>query len=249
MNTSVAYANEARYELLRVARLPGFALPTILFPVMFYVFFGLVFGNRGGGPVHMPTYLLATYGTFGVIGPALFGFGVSLAVERGFGWLKLRRATPMPPSAYLLAKLFMAVVFAMLVAGILAGLGAAFGGVRLTAATWLSLLGALTVGCVPFCAMGLAIGAFAGPQSAPAVVNLLYLPMSLLSGLWMPLRVFPPLLQKVATFLPPYHLGEIALGSVGLSSSGEMTGHVLFLLAFGLACLGLAAIGLRRDQA
>ena len=39
------------------------------------------------------TYLLATYATFGVIGAALFGFGVGVAVERGQGWMLLKRAS------------------------------------------------------------------------------------------------------------------------------------------------------------
>ena len=44
---------------------------------------------------------------------ALFGFGVGVAVERGQGWLLLKRATPMPPLAYLLAKMATAVAFGL----------------------------------------------------------------------------------------------------------------------------------------
>ena len=49
----------------------------------------------------------------GVIAVSLFGFGVALAMERGQGWLQVKRASPMPVSAYFLAKLFAAVVFSM----------------------------------------------------------------------------------------------------------------------------------------
>ena len=61
------------------------------------------------------TYMLATMGCFGVMAVALFGFGVSLAMERGQGWLQVKRASPMPVSAYLLAKLFAAVVFSTVI--------------------------------------------------------------------------------------------------------------------------------------
>ncbi len=78
---------DSRYEILSLMRQPGYALPTLIFPVMFYVFFGLVF--KMGSGVHMPTYLIASYGTMGVIAPALFGFGVGVAIERAQGWLWL----------------------------------------------------------------------------------------------------------------------------------------------------------------
>ena len=73
------YVMEAKCEILRVLRSPGFTIPSLIFPIMFYTFFGIIFTM---GP-KMPTYLLATYGTFGVIGPALFSFGVGIAIERG----------------------------------------------------------------------------------------------------------------------------------------------------------------------
>src|SRR3974377_549132 len=77
------YLNEVRFEFLKMIRLPVYALSTILFPVMFYVLFGLLI-NRGAqfNQVGVATYLLASYGTFGVMGSSLFSFGVGLANER-----------------------------------------------------------------------------------------------------------------------------------------------------------------------
>ena len=46
---------------------------------------------------YMSRYLLATYGAGGVIGAVLFGFAVTLAIERGMGWLQLRYTTPNHP--------------------------------------------------------------------------------------------------------------------------------------------------------
>src|SRR6185503_7240338 len=79
------------------------------------IFFGVAFGGRSVGPVKMAEYLIATYGTFGVIGASLFGFGVSVAVERGQGWLEVKRTTPMPISAYFVAKLAMAMIFSAII--------------------------------------------------------------------------------------------------------------------------------------
>ena len=82
------YVLEAKYEFLRLLRTPSFVLPSLLFPAMFYLLFGVVLGARRGGG-ELQAYLLATYGIFGVMGVALFGFGVTIAIERERGFLTL----------------------------------------------------------------------------------------------------------------------------------------------------------------
>ena len=36
---------EIKYEFLKMLRMPQYALPTLLFPIIFYVFFALVFNS------------------------------------------------------------------------------------------------------------------------------------------------------------------------------------------------------------
>ena len=72
---------------------------------MFYCFFGLAMApHQQVGALAVSQYLLATYGAFGVMGATLYAFGAGVAVERGLGWMEVKRASPMPPAAYLLAK-------------------------------------------------------------------------------------------------------------------------------------------------
>ena len=239
-------ARETWGQFITVWRTPEFALPTLLFPAMFYVFFGLVFSMSSS--MHMPTWLLATYGVFGIMGPALFGFGVGIAIEKGEGWLRLKRVAPVSPIVPLIARAAMAMLFALIVFVILATLGALFGDVRMPRADWLALAATLTVGALPFCAMGLAAGLWLSPQAAPAVVNLIYLPLAFLSGLWIPLMIFPQWLQSLAVALPPYHLAEIALDVVGAKPADDLALHVVVLAAFTVAFIAIAAIGWRRVQ-
>ena len=244
-----AYALEAKYEFLKQIRMPAYAVPAVTFPVMFYLLFGVLFGGgRQAGSTTVATYMLATYGAFGVIGSALFGFGVGVAVERGQGWMTLKRATPMPPLAYFFAKLAMSTLFASIIVILLSVVGVAFGGVQLPAGAWIRLIVTLIAGAVPFCALGLALGYFAGPNSAPAIVNLIYLPLSFASGLWIPIEVLPGVVKQVATFLPPYHLGQLALAAVGAGRGAPVWSHVLALTGFALIGLGLAWIGYRREE-
>lgn len=243
------YALEAKYEFLKLLRMPAYAIPTIAFPLLFYVFFGVAFGSgQSAGPISMSTYLLATYGAFGVIGASLFGFGVGVAIERGQGWMLLKRATPMPPLAYFTAKMVMALTFSSLIVLGLFALGATFAGVAMPTPDWISLAATLIAGALPFCAFGLALGYFCGPNSAPAVVNLLYLPMAFLSGLWIPVQALPGILQKFAPTLPPYHFSQLALAQIGASSGPAAWVSILYLTGFTFLSLALAYFGFRRDE-
>lgn len=223
-----AYLLEARYEFLRLLRTPSFALPTILFPSMFYLLFGVALSSSVHG-IDAAKYLLATYSVFGVMAPGLFGFGVVVAMEREQGLLTLKRALPMPPGAYLFAKMAMAMLFAALITLLLMALAAGLGHVRMPLQNWLGLMCVDVVGVLPFCALGLFVGTLVGGQGAPAVVNLIYLPMSFLSGLWIPLPMLPKFLQQIAPLWPSTHLGQIALSVSGMGGDGRIVLHAAVL--------------------
>lgn len=239
------YWLEAKYELLRLLRTPSFVLPTLLFPPLFYVLFGVLLGGKGGGAA--AHYLLATYGVFGVMGAALFGFAVTVAVERERGFLALKRALPMPPGAYLLAKMAMAMVFAAIISLILALIAATLAKVSLQASQWALLLLVNVLGVLPFCAIGLYIGTLVGGSGAPAVVNLLYLPMSFLSGLWLPLALLPAIFTRIAPIWPSYHLGQVALKVVGRDAGGSLAMHLGVLMVVAAAFFVLARARLARS--
>ena len=221
-----SYVLEAKYEFLRLLRTPMFSLPTLLFPAMFYLLFGVLL-NRGNPAA--ATYLFATYGVFGVMGAALFGFGVTVAMDREQGFLMLKRALPMPPGAYVAAKMAMAVMFGVFVALLLALLGAWAGGVSLRSSQWALLLLVHVAGALPFSAIGLYLGTLASGSAAPAVVNLVYLPLSLLSGLWLPLEMLPGVFGTLAPLWPPYHAGQLALKVVGMDAGQPVWLHLAML--------------------
>ena len=236
------YVLEARAQFLTVARTPGFTIPTLVFPLMFYVFFGVVMGFS---PV-APTFLLATYGVFGLIGPSLFGFGVGFATERDSGALLLKQTTPMPVGAYLLARVGTALLFGMAIVLGLFLLGAYAAEVTLYRWQWFALAGVVLSSVIPFCALGLAIGAWVKAQSAVAIVNLVYLPMAFLSGLWIPIALLPSFVQDVAVVFPAYHQLQLALKVVALDEGGSAAVHALMVGVFTVVFLIVAAVGFRR---
>jgi ABC-2 type transport system permease protein len=248
-HTATVYLKETKYEFLKNLRLRVYTASVISFPLMFYVLFGLLlYSKESIDSTHVPTYVIATYGTFGVMGASLFGTASGLAADRGLGWLQVKRASPMPPFAYFTAKVLVSMGFSTIVVSLLLALGISFGGVRMPLAETARLVGTLVAGSMPFSAMGLALGYFAGPNSAPAAINLVYLPMSFCSGLWVPYMFLPKFVQQIALALPSYHLSQLALGTVGAGWHQATATHWEVLLAFTLICLGVARIGFQRDQ-
>lgn len=238
-----AYLQEIRAECLRYLRSPGFVLPTLLFPGAFYLMFAVVLGKNHSADASR--FLLGSYATFGVMAPGLFGFGISLALERDNGLLTLKRALPMPPMAYLLGKMVMAMLMALSIALLLQLLATGVAGVHLSAPQSLRLTLVAVFGALPFCALGLLLGTLVKGNGAPALINLVYLPMAVLSGLWFPLSVLPPLLRSLAGFWPSHHLNMLAQGALGFDV-GAAWPHVLWLAAFTVVMAGLAGWRLRR---
>jgi ABC-2 type transport system permease protein len=241
------YASECRYACVKQLRMPTQIIFTLGFPLMFYVFFGLLFG-RSDTASAFGLYYIATYGAFGIISAAMSAFGIGVAMERGQGWMLLQRASPMPPAAYFIAKLAVSLLWAAAIVGLLTAAGMLLLGVRLSPQTWCELALVLVVGAAPFCALGLAIGYWVGPNSAVAVVNLINMPAAILSGLWIPFNVLPAFVHSIALYLPTYHYGQLALAMIGQSRPESTLGHVLVLLGFMIFCLALAYAGYRRDE-
>lgn len=235
------YWLESKLEFLKNLRLPVFSLSTLLFPVMFYLMFGLAFGGGTIGSVPRPLYFAVAYSAFGVVGACLFGFGANVAIERGQGWLLLRRAFPAPPLAYFVAKMFMATAFSLAIIVILLGLAALAGGASLGLADVVRVVPVLLVGTLPFSAMGLALGTLCGPNSAPAVINLVYLPMAFAGGMWIPVQFLPSAIQAIAPYLPTYHYAQLALGAVG-AGDGHVATHLVVLAVVTGACLAAASV-------
>src|SRR5688572_13626958 len=223
-----AYLGDIRFELVKMIRTPAFAIPTLLFPLMFYVLFGVFMGSARGN-AQFALYALAGYGVFGTMAPGLFGFGVSLAFERELGTLTYRQALPMPAGSYLLARMATAMVFVGISTMILLIVAATAGHVPITFGQALHLLLVNMLGVLPFCAIGLFIGSLVSGQAAPAVVNLIYLPMAFLSGVWFPIEGMSRVLHQLAPLWPAHHLVQLGLGVVGAPAVGSTANHVAAL--------------------
>jgi ABC-2 type transport system permease protein len=234
-----AYLGDIKFEFVKMLRTPMFAVPTLIFPAMFYLIFGVLMGSARGN-AQGALYAFAGLGVFGTMAPGLFGFGVSLAFERELGTLTFKQALPAPAGGYLLARMFMAMLFVAVIATMMIVLATTLGKVPLTPWQALHIFLIEVLGVLPFCAIGLTVGALVSGQAAPAIINLIYLPMAFLAGLWIPLEFLPGVVKDIAPFFPAYHLAQLARGAVGAPMLGAAGGHIAALAAFTLVFFAIA---------
>jgi len=235
-----AYWMEAKYETVRMLRTPAFAIPFLGLPCMLYVLFAVViFGAALRNDPNAGPFVLTAFIVFGAMGPGLFGFGFAVAMEREQGVIQFKRALPMPPAAYLVAKMLMAMMFGVIIVITMFAV-LPLGPMRLSFGQALEVAVINVLGALPFCAVGLFIGTRTTSRSAPAFVNIVYQLMMHTSGLFYPL---PKLLKTVAPIWPSYHLQQLTLSAVGGRGEGSAVVHVLVLAGVTLL---LTAIAVRR---
>jgi ABC-2 type transport system permease protein len=232
-------------ELRRTWRVPEFTGFTLAFPAILYLFLGTQRGVYEGVTAHQ--YVLASLATYSVVNVCLFSFGVTVASERGNRMDALLRATPMRPYAPVVGKTASAVVFAILALLVLYAVAFVVGGVRMDAGKWLTLSWHLLLGMIPFLLMGFAFGYIASPNAAVAVVNLIFLPMSFASGIFIPIAQLPDFIQKIGPYLPMYPLGRLAWNGVGLKYD-DLWKSVAELVIWGVIFLALTLWALRRED-
>jgi ABC-2 type transport system permease protein len=238
-----AYVTEAKYEMLRLLRTIAFAVPLVILPLAIYLLFGVVFAHDAvAKEPAIANLLFAGFAVFAATGPALFGVGITLAMERDAGLMKLKRALPVPPGAYLLAKMATALFFGVVTTSIMLTAGLLVGHLTLSVAQLAAMSAVLVIGTLPFAAIGLFIGAHLSGNAAPAVANLIFLPMAWLSGIFIPL---PPMLRPWAVVWPAFHLDQVAMAAGGLTQFRFINPWISVAVLAGITVL-FGGLALRR---
>jgi ABC-2 type transport system permease protein len=236
-------------EFLKLWRVPAFSITSLVLPVMFYAFIGIGQSSQIISPhVTFGAYFLASMAVYAVANVMIFSFGISVATERGMKMDLLMRATPMPPLVYLLSKCITALVFAALTLVVLFPFAYVAGGVRLDPSVWVTLASRVLLGSIPFIALGFAIGYLSGPNSAVAVINLIYLPTAFASGLFFPKQLLPSFIQSIAPYLPLHFFGQLGWDAVGAPTDGTVATDWLYLAAYGVFFFVVALWAYRREE-
>jgi ABC-2 type transport system permease protein len=229
-----------RAEVLELLRYPSFSVPTLLFPALLFLFFGVP------SEADDAAILMASYAAFGVLAVALFQFGVGIATERTSPWQVYLRTLPVSARVRFSARLVAAGVFALASAGAVSFVALALTSPEIGASQWVRLAFALMCGTIPFGLLGLAIGYWLTPRGALPVANLLFLGLAFLGGLWTGPHGLPSGIDAFSPLLPTRQWGEIVWAPV-LDQPWEWWPW-LGLTAYACGFGALAAWGYRRDE-
>lgn len=232
-----------RTEVLRLARNKRVLIFSILMPAILLLIFGGLYKNDSLNGVGASAYLMVSMGLFGSMSAAI-GSGGSIAVERGIGWNRQLRLTPLSPRAYVLSKVMLSLIMALPPILVTYLIGAVTLHVRLAAGTWVLIALGSWLGALPFAALGVVVGYIAKPDSVQQVSGLLYMLLAAFGGIWVPVEQMPSTMHRIAEWTPAYWVGLVARSP--LFHKALDLHAVWMLLAWTLV---LAFVALRRFQA
>jgi ABC-2 type transport system permease protein len=232
-----------RMEIIRVLRNRRVLIFGVLLPAILLLVIGSPNKHDAYYGTTVAAYVMVSMGIFGAMSSAT-GTAGSIAVERGVGWNRQLRLTPLHPMRYVVSKVLLSLVLVLPSLIVVYGLGATVLDVRLSASTWALVFVGSWLSALPFAALGLIIGYIAKPDSIQQVNGLLFFLLALLGGLWLPYDQMPHFMQIVAKYTPSYWAAEVARAPL---QHGSLDGQaVLVLLGWAIV---LGVIGIRRFQA
>jgi ABC-2 type transport system permease protein len=205
------FLHEVRTEQLLFWRNREAAFFTFFLPIIFFLVFGSIYGNSTITKEHIRAapFLEAGMIGYGIASTAFAGLAITMVIRRESGVLKRIRATPLPPSTYLLAVLVSTFIVFLIEAALIIASGRLLFSVALPDVP-LSLLLALAIGAVAFAAMGLGLtGYVRSAEGSSAVVNFVYLPMAIISGTFFTPKEYPGFLRAIADVLPLTYFTEV----------------------------------------
>ncbi|MFE6846682.1 ABC transporter permease [Streptomyces sp. NPDC057686] len=195
-----------RLEVRRTLRDTGFVVFGIGMPVLMYLLFTNLGTDADTGD--WKTASMVAMAAYGALGAAL-STGNGVAEDKGIGWLRQLRVTPMTPRQVVAGRaltgsvIVLPAIAAVLVAGALAN------GVRLEAWQWAAVALALWLGALPFTLLGIGNGYRLTAQSTGVVNVGCSLALSVVGGLWFPTELFPHWLRSLSGFTPTRRFAEI----------------------------------------
>ncbi len=242
MNPALVYT---RYELLRTFRNKRFFIFSLGFPLLLFL---VIAGpqtnvhNLNHSGISAPLYYMIGLTAFGTMN-AVLSSGARIAAERGVGWNRQLRMTPLSVRSYFRAKVLTGYLMAASTIIVIYAAGIALG-VSLPIGRWLNMTGLILVGLIPFAIMGIFMGHVLTSDSiGPAMGGSTAL-FAFLGGTWFPITGHGVLAQ-IAQALPSYWLvqaSHVSIGGHGWGSKGWIVVGI-----WTIAMAGLAARAYQRD--
>ncbi len=170
--------------------------------VFFFMFASLYHAERGGAIAQVLTMVF----TIGILGSGFFGAGIRSVVEREQNILRRFKVAPISAGPIMAASIIGGLINYLPSALLMFVLAHKLYGMDVPQ-RWLSLAIFLSLGVVAFRCLGLIVASVVNSmQESQILIQILYLPMLMLSGATIPLTILPAWVQIAAHFLPATYM-------------------------------------------
>lgn len=230
------------YQMLEHLRQPMYVLTTLVFPAMFFWFFGVPNAKNSEASL----LLLGSFSCFAILGVVLFQFAIGISQEKNTPWSQYLSILPLPGSLRLIPRIINSLLVAT--ASVLAVTAVSLLCTPLVFwdIPWGRFLLALLFGALPFSFLGAALGYAVNSKSIVPLANLVYLPLSFAGGLWMPPNALPSAVQEISKYLPTRYFGEFAWAA--LLNRPLQAEHIWGLSIYTLIFLAVALFYFKKNQ-
>jgi len=232
------------YERKVFWRSPPAVFFTVMFPVIFLLLFGSLFG---GGEIdelgiNVITYYVPGLITLAIVSSTLVSVAMRIVEMRESGRLKRLHGTPLPTWAFIGGRIANSFAIGVLMVVVVSVIARVLYDVPLPTGSILAVLLTLLVGTFAFCALGLALSTVIPTEdAAPPITNAVVFPLYFLSGVFVPQTEIPTGVLHVAAVFPVRHLFQAFLEAYDPNTVGVgiAWGHLAIVALWGLVGVAL----------
>ncbi|CAN5630074.1 hypothetical protein BH24ACT5_BH24ACT5_05640 [soil metagenome] len=201
---------QIRSQLVQFRRIPVALFFSLIFPLLLLLLFNTVLA--GDDPVQTPAgdfpvrqFFVGSLAAFSAVSSTFTNLANMVPIRRQEGVLKRWRGTPTPRWVYLGGFVGSAVVVAAIGVIVMLAVGVVLYGTEIDPAKLPAAVVTFVIGVSAFSVMGVAVAALVRkPEAAPAVANVIILPMAFISNTFIPMDVdeMPRWLDLLGAALP-----------------------------------------------
>lgn len=200
-----------KFSLLTFRRNPAATFFTVVFPLLFLVLFGFIFGDEIDSETGAKVATFQVPGILGlsIVSATFINLAIGQVFRRELGQLKRLRGTPMPPLTYMLAQVLASFVVVAFMTVLVIVVGRLLFGVIYQWDTSLTFFITVLLGSVAFSSLGLAVTAIIpNNDAAPAITNAFVFPLYFVSDVFLDSDDSPEFLQSIGDIFPVKPLVE-----------------------------------------
>ena len=182
-----------RLEIRRLLRNRRTVIFALIFPVVFFLAFGLnkAYANQcGTGTATCPRSVMISMALYGAVLATTSG-GAMVSIERAAGWSRQLRLTPLSPVAYIVIKMLTAMVLGLASVVVVFAVGGLTGKPSMPMYLWIVSAACVWIGSLVFAAFGLFMGYLLPTENVMQFLGLGLALLSFAGGLFIPLSQFP----------------------------------------------------------